>query len=179
MSRVGKRPVAIPSGVKVKLAGRQFSAQGPKGKLERTLPDSVNIAVEGETVVVTPLEESRRARAMHGLARTLIDNMVVGVSTGFQRGLEVIGVGYRVELKKNFLMFNLGYSHPIWYELPEGLTAEVDKNNNITLKGSNKETLGQAAATIRSFRPPEPYKGKGIRYAGEVIKTKVGKAGAA
>ena len=179
MSRVGKRPVEVPSGVKVALSSGNLSVEGPNGKLARVIPSGVVVEVKDNVVVVTPADGSRQARAMQGLTRTLIDNMVIGVTKGFEKSLEVIGVGYRVELKKQVLIFNLGYSHPIWYEVPKGVTASADKEGKIHLKGANREMVGQAAATIRSFRPPEPYKGKGIRYAGEVIKTKVGKAGSA
>ena len=179
MSRVGKNPVEILEGVKLTLSDGVVWVEGPNGKLERRLPDSVSVDVQPSQVVVSPADDSRRARAMHGLARTLINNMVVGVTTGFQKTLQVVGVGYRVESTDQFLVFSVGYSHPIWYELPVGVSASLEKDNKIVLQGIDKEAVGQAAATIRSFRPPEPYKGKGIRYENEVVRSKVGKAGAA
>ena len=179
MSRVGKNPVEILNGVKLTLSGEIVRAEGPNGKLERRLPDSVSIDIQQSQVVVTPSDDSRRAQAMHGLARTLINNMVLGVTKGFEKRLQVVGVGYRVENKDKFLVFSVGYSHPIWYELPTGVSATIEKDNKIVLAGANKEVVGQAAATIRAFRPPEPYKGKGIRYENEVVRHKVGKAGAA
>ena len=179
MSRVGKNPVEILNGVKLTLSGETIRVEGPNGKLERRLPDSVSVDIQTSQVVVSPTDNGRRARAMHGLARTLINNMVVGVTKGFEKRLQVVGVGYRVEDKSGFLVFNVGYSHQIWYELPVGVSAEISKDNKIVLKGIDNEVVGQAAATIRAFRPPEPYKGKGIRYENEVVRSKVGKAGAA
>ena len=177
MSRIGKLPVPIPKGVKIEWKDDLFTVEGPKGRLARGLPPDVVVELKNDTVDVQRKGEGRRARAMHGLARTLINNMVAGVTSGFQKGLEIVGVGYRVEQKGKYLLFSLGYSHPILFELPEGITAAVTQNTRITLSGVDKEVVGQTAATIRGFRPPEPYKGKGIRYAGEEIRTKVGKSG--
>ena len=179
MSRVGKLPIRIPDQVKVTLDGDVVSVKGPRTTLKQTIPDGVKVVLDSGVVTVNCVGESRRNRSLHGLVRTLINNMVIGVSTGFTRNLEIVGVGYRVEQKGDFLSFNLGYSHPILYELPIGVEAKIEGTNKISLSASDKELLGQAAATVRAFRPPEPYKGKGIRYADEVIRSKVGKAGAA
>ncbi len=179
MSRVGKLPVPIPDKVKVNLDRDVLSVKGSLATLKQTIPDGVELIVDAKSVTVNSTADTRHSRSLHGLVRTLINNMIVGVSKGFTRKLEIVGVGYRVEQKGDFLHFALGYSHPIMYELPTGVVAKLEGTNKISLSGSDKGLLGQAAATIRSFRPPEPYKGKGIRYAGEVIRSKVGKAGAA
>ncbi len=179
MSRIGKLPIPLPAKVKVVLDGNLVSVSGPKGTLARELPPRVQIRAEGNELLVSPEDESVAARAAWGLARTLVANMVHGVSEGFKRELVVEGVGYRAAARgKEWVTLTLGYSHPILYELPEGVTAEVDpKTFRITLEGIDKEKLGLAAATIRSFRPPEPYKGKGVHYATETVRRKVGKAG--
>ena len=182
MSRIGKVPVPVPAGVTVTLQGGTISAKGPLGELSRVLPSDVEVAVHGSEVQIGPKGDARQSRSAWGLCRTLIDNMVVGVSTGFTKSLQIQGTGYRVEAKKlkggDWLQFALGFSHPILCEVPEGLSAEVDpKAGRIALKGIDKELVGQMAAIIRGFRPPEPYKGKGIRYEGEQIRRKVGKAG--
>jgi len=178
MSRIGKQPISIPSGVKVALAGAEISVQGPKGKLQRVLNASVKVEVEADTVRVCPPENPRETTALQGLTRTLIANMVEGVTKGYQRILEINGVGYRAEMKGKVLALALGYSHPVEYPLPEGVSAEVDaKTNKIVLSGIDKELLGATAAKIRSFRAPEPYKGKGIKYAEERILRKAGKTG--
>lgn len=178
MSRIGKQPISIPSGVKVALAGAEISVQGPKGKLQRVLAPSVKVEVEADTVRVCPPENPRETTALQGLTRTLIANMVEGVTKGYQRTLEISGVGYRAEMKGKVLAMALGYSHPVEYPLPEGISAEVDaKTNKIVLSGIDKELLGATAAKIRSFRSPEPYKGKGIKYAEERIVRKAGKTG--
>lgn len=177
MSRIGKKPIAIPSGVKVSLAGGFVSVQGPKGQLSRTLPATVEVAVTADTVVVSRPENSHANTALQGLTRTLVANMVEGVTKGYQRVLEISGVGYRAELKGAILNLSLGYSHPVEYPLPKGIDAEVEKQTKITLKGIDKELIGATAAKIRSFRGPEPYKGKGIRYSEERILRKAGKAG--
>jgi len=178
MSRIGKQPISIPSGVKVALAGAEISVQGPKGKLQRVLNSSVKVEVEADTVRVCPPENPRETTALQGLTRTLIANMVEGVTKGYQRILEISGVGYRAEMKGKVLALALGYSHPVEYPLPEGVSAEVDaKTNKIVLSGIDKELLGATAAKIRSFRAPEPYKGKGIKYAEERILRKAGKTG--
>ena len=179
MSRVGKLPIPIPNGVTVEQKNGWIKVKGPKGTLERSIHQKVEVKKEENTLKVVPLEDSREAGALWGLTRTLVDNMVHGVTEGFTKGLEIIGIGYRVEQNGQTLIFNLGYSHPIEFELPQGITATLDKQNKITLGGIDKELLGQTAAKVRSFRKPEPYKGKGIRYIGEEVRRKVGKAGAA
>ncbi|WP_305046125.1 50S ribosomal protein L6 [Geoalkalibacter sp.] len=177
MSRIGKLPVQIPSGVKIALDGCAIQVQGPKGRLGRNLPADVKVLVEGETIRVEPLSLEAKHRAVQGLVRTLIANMVDGVTKGFERILEINGVGYRADLKGNVLNLSLGYSHPIEYKLPEGIGAEVEKQTKITVRGVDKELVGATAAKIRSFRGPEPYRGKGIKYADEKIIRKAGKTG--
>jgi large subunit ribosomal protein L6 len=177
MSRVGKRPVPIPDKVKVDFKGRTLSVTGPKGDLSRVIDDDVKLAVKDGLVYVIPSGNSKKTTALQGLTRTLVANMVTGVTQGFERVLEIVGVGYRVDLKSNVLTFVIGYSHPVVYRLPDGITASVGKNR-VVLAGIDKELLGSTAATIRSFRKPEPYKGKGIKYAEERIRRKVGKSGA-
>ncbi|MDO3379090.1 50S ribosomal protein L6 [Geoalkalibacter halelectricus] len=177
MSRIGKLPVQIPAGVKVALDGCNISVQGPKGRLSRSLPADVNIVVEGETIHVKSLSAEAKDRSMQGLTRTLIANMVDGVTKGFERVLEINGVGYRADVKGTVLNLALGYSHPIEYNLPEGISAEVEKQTKITVRGVDKELVGATAAKIRSFRRPEPYRGKGIKYAEEHIVRKAGKTG--
>jgi large subunit ribosomal protein L6 len=177
MSRIGKKPIIIPAGVKVALNGRSVKVDGPKGRLERELHDQVEVRIEADQIQVAPLDP-QAGGALQGLTRTLIANMVDGVTKGFSRGLEINGVGYRAELKGTMLNLALGYSHPIEYALPTGVNAEVEKQTKITLSGIDKELVGATAAKIRSFRPPEPYKGKGIKYSDERILRKAGKAGA-
>jgi large subunit ribosomal protein L6 len=177
MSRIGKKLIAIPAGVKVSLAGETISVQGPKGQLSRKIPATVEVAVEADTIVIKHPEVGRANTSLQGLTRTLIANMVEGVTTGFQRVLEIAGVGYRAEIKGAMLNLALGYSHPVEYPLPKGIEAEVEKQTKITLKGIDKELIGATAAKIRSFRSPEPYKGKGIRYSDERILRKAGKTG--
>ena len=178
MSRIGKKPISIPGGVKVALADAEISVQGPKGNLKRNLPANVKVEVEADVIRVCPPENPREKTALQGLTRTLIANMVEGVTAGFQRVLEINGVGYRAEMKGKVLNLSLGYSHPVDYPLPEGISAEVDpKANKIVVSGIDKELVGATAAKIRSFRAPEPYKGKGIKYADERIVRKAGKTG--
>ena len=177
MSRVGKRPIPIPDKVKVDFKGRTLSIKGPKGDLSRVIHADVELAVKDGLIHVIASGNSKRTTALQGLTRTLAANMVTGVTQGFERVLEIIGVGYRVNLKSNVLTFVIGYSHPVVYKLPDGITASVGKNR-VVLAGIDKELLGSTAATIRSFRKPEPYKGKGIKYAEERIRRKVGKSGA-
>lgn len=177
MSRIGKMPVKLPKGVTVQLANGMLNVSGPKGQLSRKAPPAVTMKIEANAVEVQREGEGRQARAMHGLARALLQNMVKGVSSGFERVLEINGVGYRAEVKPNVLALSLGYSHPIEVMLPKGISAKVDKNS-ITLAGVDKEQLGQLAAVVREQRPPEPYKGKGIKRQDESIRRKVGKAGA-
>ncbi len=178
MSRIGKQPIEVPSGVKVNLRGLEIEVSGTKGTLKRELPSGVKVEVNDKNIVVLPgADDGKKARALRGLARTLINNMVVGVTTGYTRVLEISGVGYRADVRGDTLHLNLGYSHPIVFKLPKGIEATVDKQNRITLTGIDKELLGMTAAKIRDFRRCEPYKGKGIRYADEVVRRKVGKAG--
>jgi large subunit ribosomal protein L6 len=178
MSRIGKQPIQLPPDVKVNLRGSEIEVSGTKGALKRELPPRVKLEVTDGQVLVSPGDGGREARALHGLTRTLINNMVVGVTNGYTRVLEINGVGYRADVRGDTLHLALGYSHPIEFKLPKGIEASVDKQNRITLSGIDKELLGLTAAKIRDFRRCEPYKGKGIRYAGEVVRRKVGKAGA-
>lgn len=177
MSRIGKLPIEIPSGVTVSLDQLTINVKGPKGALNRDIMSGVAIEISDNKILVKRAEDTKAAQAAHGLTRTLINNMVTGVTKGFQEELEITGVGYRAEVKGNVLNLSLGYSHPINFDLPKGIAVEVDKMTKILLKGTDKELVGQTAAKIRSFRSPEPYKGKGIRYAGEKILRKAGKAG--
>lgn len=178
MSRIGKMPIAIPNGVTVEIAeNNQVTVKGPKGTLERTLPAEMILSVEGNEVIVKRPNDLKKMKALHGLTRTLIYNMVVGVTDGYQKVLEINGVGYRAAKQGKKLVLSLGYSHPVEMEDPEGLTVEVDGQNKIIVKGIDKEKVGQYAANIREKRAPEPYKGKGIKYEDEVIRRKVGKTG--
>jgi len=177
MSRIGKLPIAIPAGVKVIYSAPEISVQGPKGKLSRVLGEGCSIEVGDAAVLVTRNDDSNKCRASHGLTRTLINNMVIGVSKGFERALEINGVGYRAEVKGTILNLSLGFSHPVNFELPAGITVEVDKMTKLKVMGIDKEAVGETAAKIRSFRPPEPYKGKGVKYADETILRKAGKTG--
>ena len=177
MSRIGKMPITIPAGVKVDLADSTVSVQGPKGKLNRTLNSQVRLQVEGDQITVHNADPASQDTALLGLTRSLVANMVHGVNQGFQKVLEINGVGYRAELKGKVLNLALGYSNPIEYPLPEGITIEMEKQTKITVQGIDKELVGSTAAKIRSFRAPEPYKGKGIKYADERILRKAGKAG--
>ncbi len=178
MSRVGKRPVPIPDSVKISLEGRKLSVKGPKGNLSRLIHEDVDLTVKDGFVVVSESGNGKRgSTALQGLTRSLVANMVLGVTEGFERTLEIVGVGYRVDLKANVLTFALGYSHPVVFKLPDGITASVEKSK-VVLSGIDKELLGATAAKVRGFRKPEPYKGKGIKYAEERIRRKVGKTGA-
>lgn len=177
MSRIGKLPVAIPAGVKVSLEGNEIKVQGAKGSLTQVLPERVTIAVEAEQIVVSRPSNEKQDIALHGLSRSLIYNMVVGVSEGFTRVLEINGVGYRAEVSGNVLTLSLGYSHPVVYSLPQGVSVEVEKQTRLTIRGIDKQLVGSTAAKIRSFRSPEPYKGKGVKYAEERILRKAGKTG--
>ena len=179
MSRIGRMPITVPGGVKVHVADGTVRVEGPKGKLSRTIPDQMAVAVEGKTVKVTRLAETRRARGIHGLTRRLVANMVDGVSKGFTRVLEINGVGYRADARGSIVHLTLGFSHPIAFQLPPGVTAKVDKQVVVTLEGPDREELGQIAAALRELRPPEPYKGKGMKYAEEKIRKKAGKAAGA
>lgn len=177
MSRIGKKPIMLPDKVKLSLADNQITVQGEKGKLSRSLHPSVELRIEGGMVTVIKKAEDKKTDAFQGLMRNLIANMVTGVHAGFQRNLEVNGIGYRASVSGNVLALSLGYSHPINYDLPDGVSATVDKSNVITLSCIDKELLGQTAAKIRQLRSPEPYKGKGIKYAEEHIQRKAGKTG--
>lgn len=179
MSRVGKKPIRIPDNVKVSYIDGIITVQAEKGSLTRTIHPSVDLKIEDNTIDVIAKIDNRESRAFQGLVRSLVENMVVGVGQGFNRVLEINGIGYRAEVNEKSIVFNIGYSSPITFDLPDGVSATVDKNTIITLSGINKEQLGQTAAAIRRLRPPEPYKGKGIKYAEEYIKRKAGKAGAA
>ncbi len=177
MSRIGKMPIPVPEKVDVTIDGHTVTAKGPKGELTRTFQTLVNIAREGDEIIVTTANDSREANAAHGLTRTLINNMVVGVSEGFSKKLELVGVGYRAALKGKDLEMQLGFSHPVLVEAPADITFEVPSQTEIIVSGPSKEQVGQVAANIRKWRKPEPYKGKGIRYEGEHVRRKVGKAG--
>jgi large subunit ribosomal protein L6 len=179
MSRVGKVPVIIPAGVKIQVSDGKIVVEGPKGKLSETVPPRVKLEVSGSSLQVQREDDSREARSMHGLAQRLVANMVHGVHAGFTRTLEIIGVGYRAEPRGNGLYLSLGYSHPIMFQLPSEVKAKVEKQTVITLESSNRQLLGQTAAMIRSLRPPEPYKGKGIKYSDETLRRKAGKAAGA
>ena len=178
MSRIGKMPIAIPAGVTVDIAeNNKVTVKGPKGTLERVLPAEMDIKMEGSEIVVTRPNDFKKMKSLHGLTRTLINNMVIGVSEGYEKKLEVNGVGYRAQKQGKKLVLSLGYSHPVEMEDPEGLETVLEGQNIIFVKGIDKEKVGQYAAEIRAKRGPEPYKGKGIKYADEVIRRKVGKTG--
>ena len=178
MSRIGKKPIPIPSGVDVSFNGAHVTVKGPKGTLERDLVPDITITREGDELIVTRPTDQREHRALHGLTRSLVSNMVVGVSDGFAKELEIVGVGYRATAQgPNRIELALGFSHPVHVDAPEGITFEVPTPTRITVRGSNKELVGQVAANLRKIRKPEPYKGKGVRYAGERILRKAGKAG--
>lgn len=175
MSRVAKDPVKLPQGVDVKIDGQNVTIKGSKGALEHTVHDLVTVAVEDGVITFRPAKEVQQAWALAGTTRALLQNMVTGVSTGFERKLELVGVGYRAQAQGKVLNLSLGFSHPVAYELPEGVTAETPTQTEIVLKGVDKQLVGQVAANVRGFRPPEPYKGKGVRYAGEQVRRKEAK----
>lgn len=177
MSRIGKRPIPIPKKVTVTIEGQKVTVKGPKGELSRVLPPEIGAEQQEETIVVKPQEESRRARQRYGLSRTLVANMVEGVSKGYEKRLSIQGVGYRAQVQGKTLVLNVGYSKPVEMPAPEGISIAVENNTNVIVNGINKELVGNTAARIRAVRPPEVYKGKGIRYAGEMIKLKAGKSG--
>jgi len=176
MSRIGKKIIVVPEGVKISQQDAAISAQGSKGTLSMAVPQGIEVEVNGGTIRVSRLSDDRKSRSQHGLTRTLIANMIVGVSTGFERGLEISGVGYRAEMGSNVLKLVLGYSSPVEYAIPEGISIRVDRQVNIFISGIDRQLVGRVAAEIRDFRKPEPYKGKGIRYAGERVRRKVGKS---
>ena len=177
MSRIGKLPISIPAGVEVKIEGDVLSAKGPKGTETVTLPAELEVKVEGNEVIVNRKAEDRKSRSLHGLFRTLISNAVNGVVKPFEKKLEIVGVGYRAAMQGSSINLSLGYSHPIIIEPPKGITISVEQNTKIMVSGSNKQMVGDVAALIRSKRPPEVYKGKGVKYEGEYIARKAGKAG--
>jgi large subunit ribosomal protein L6 len=177
MSRIGRLPIPVPAGVDVKIDGSDVTVNGPKGTLHRTLHPEMGISREDGTLVVTRPSEQKVHKQLHGLTRTLVNNMVVGVTTGYRKGLEITGVGYRAVLVGKKLQLSLGYSHQIEIEPPEGITFELESPIRLAVVGIDKELVGQMAAKVRATRKPEPYKGKGVRYAGEVIRRKAGKAG--
>ncbi|HEY9186332.1 MAG TPA: 50S ribosomal protein L6 [Bacteroidota bacterium] len=176
MSRIGKKPVSIPQGIKVDIKDRVLTVKGPKGELSINIHPDIDVKIENEEITVTRKSDEKRVRALHGLHRALINNLVIGVKDGFTKKLEIVGVGYRAEMKGNKLQLSLGYSHPILFVPPADIKVEAPTPNNIVVSGINKELVGMVAAKIRSFRPPEPYKGKGIKYEGEIIRRKAGKA---
>ena len=175
MSRIGKKPVDLPKGVEVTLNGQHLKVKGPKGELELNVHPEMTVKVDEGVMTVERPSDQKEHRALHGLTRALVANMVTGVSEGFQKTLEIIGVGYRADAKGKVLDLALGFSHPVQYQVPEGLTIETPNQTTVVIKGADKQAVGQAAAVIRGFRPPEPYKGKGIRYQGEHVRRKAGK----
>jgi large subunit ribosomal protein L6 len=177
MSRVGKKPISIPDKTKVTLKDRVVTVQGKNGTLSQAIHPAVEVNIDQNTINVSPMDRSRKTVALQGMMRSLLNNMVTGVTSGFERVLEINGIGYRAELKGKSIVFNLGYSHPIDFPLPDGVSAKVDKNNVVRITGIDKQLIGQTAARIRQLRPPEPYKGKGIKYAEEHIMRKAGKTG--
>ena len=177
MSRIGRLPIAVPSGVDVTIDGRQLTVKGPKGTLSREMHPDMTVSRDEGNLVVTRPTEQKTHKQLHGLTRTLVNNMVVGVTDGYRKGLEITGVGYRAALNGKKLTLNLGYSHPIEIDPPEGISFEVENPTRLAVLGIDKELVGQIAAQVRSTRKPEPYKGKGVRYAGEKIRRKAGKAG--
>lgn len=177
MSRIGKLPIAVPGGVDVKIDGQQVSVKGPKGELSLVVAEPIRVALDGGEVLVTRPDDERNSRALHGLTRTLINNNIIGVTEGYSKQLEVVGTGYRVQQKGNGLELALGFSHPVLFDAPEGISLAVEGNTKISVSGISKQAVGETAANIRKLKKPEPYKGKGIRYAGEVVRRKAGKAG--
>lgn len=177
MSRIGRLPISVPAGVEVKIDGNDISVKGPKGELSREISAPITVSQEDGVITVSRPNDERESRSLHGLTRTLINNMIVGVSEGYSKKLEIVGTGYRVTAKGSDLEFALGYSHPVNVKAPEGITFAVEGANKLTVSGVNKQQVGQVAANIRSLRAPDPYKGKGVRYEGEQIRRKVGKAG--
>ena len=175
MSRIGKKPIPIPDGVKIQIENGIVRAEGPKGKLTQPIPAGMTATMENKQLTIRRADDSRTARAIHGLTRSLVANMVQGVKDGYERKLEIVGIGYRAQMQGKNIQFALGYSHPVIFPLPEGITAEIEKQVSLTLRGADKALLGQTAAKLRALRKPDPYKGKGIRYADEVIRRKVGK----
>lgn len=177
MSRIGRLPIEIPAGVTVSVDGRVVAVKGPKGELTLNVASPIEVAVEDNQVVVARPDDERESRSLHGLTRTLINNNIVGVTQGYTKGLEVVGTGYRVAQKGGSVEFALGFSHPVLIDPPAGITLTVEGTNKLTVSGIDKQAVGEAAANIRKIRKPEPYKGKGVRYAGEIVRRKAGKSG--
>ena len=177
MSRIGRLPIDIPAGVEVKIDGQAVSVKGPKGELALTVAAPIEVKLEENQVLVTRPDDERTSRSLHGLTRTLIANQIIGVTQGYSKGLEIVGTGYRVAQKGSSLELALGFSHPVVVDAPAGITLTVEGNNKITVAGIDKQAVGEVAANIRKIKKPEPYKGKGIRYAGEVVRRKAGKSG--
>ena len=175
MSRIGRKPISIPDGVRVQVDGSVVRAEGPKGKLTQPLSTGMTAKSDGTLLVIARGDDSRTARALHGLTRSLVANMVNGVKDGYEKKLEIVGIGYRAQMQGKNIQLALGYSHPVIFPLPDGITAEIDKQVSVTLRGADKALLGETAAKLRSLRKPDPYKGKGIKYADEFIRRKVGK----
>jgi large subunit ribosomal protein L6 len=177
MSRIGRLPIDIPAGVTVSVDGQDVAVKGPKGELKLTVAKPIEVKVEENQVLVSRPDDERESRSLHGLTRTLINNDIIGVTQGYSKGLEVVGTGYRVQQKGTSVEFALGFSHPVLVDAPEGITLTVEGNNKLTVSGISKQAVGEAAANIRKIRKPEPYKGKGVRYAGVVVRRTAGKAG--
>ena len=177
MSRIGNKPITVPEGVEIKIDGQNITVKGPKGTLEREIHKNISLQVDGNTIQVSRIDNQPKNRSLHGLTRTLINNMIIGVTNEFSKELQINGVGYRVAKQGTGLNMSLGYSHPVIFEAPEGITFDVPNPNTIIVKGIDKELVGQTAAEVRSKRPPEVYRGKGIKYADEVIRRKEGKTG--
>ena len=177
MSLIGKLPIPVPDGIKVTIDSSSVKVDGPKGVLTQKVPAGIEVSQTEKTLVISIKSEDKKSSGLHGLTRSLIANMVVGVSKGFEKNLELIGIGYRAELKGKQLHLTLGYSHPVLFDLPAGITAKIEKQTKITIEGADKQLVGETAATIRSKKKPEPYKGKGIKYSDEIIKRKIGKKG--
>lgn len=177
MSRIGNQPVAVPSGVDISISGSDVTVKGPQGTLQRTFPDAVAFTRDDDNIIVARHDDERDSRALHGLSRALLANMVTGVTDGYRKVLKTVGVGYRASLKGQTLELQVGFSHPVTVEAPDGITFEVPEPTQIIISGIDKQAVGQIAADIRAVRPPEPYKGKGIRYEGEQIRRKAGKSG--
>jgi len=178
MSRIGKAPIDVPSGVTVTIDGQSISVKGPKGELSRTYSELISVRQDGDEIVVERSGDDRDSRSQHGLVRSLIQNMVTGVTQGFQKDLDIVGVGYRAELKGRQVILALGYSHPVVFDVPNGIDIAIDKQTHLTVTGVDRQLVGQVAANLRRLRKPDPYKQKGVRYTGEVLKKKAGKTGA-
>jgi large subunit ribosomal protein L6 len=178
MSRIGNKIIPIPQNVKVQISGNQVDVQGPKGKLSNTVPDGIRFELKDGQLIAVRSAETKQQKALHGLARSLVANAVKGVTDGFQKELEIVGIGYRAEVRGKSVVFSLGFSHPIDFQIPSEINIAIEKQTRLFISGIDKQKVGQTAATIRALRKPDPYKNKGIRYAGEVLKKKVGKTGA-